>query len=247
MKKSIFITCVLLATAFTLTAQNVTPTQKSITVTGVAETEVVPDEIYVQVDLREYDKKGFGKIGIDSIKRNFLAACRSIGLPDSTITLQAYQGYDNSYWLMRKTRKKDPDLKASISYTIKLSTVKTMDALVDVLDDEATQNFFIAKVDYSKATELKKQLKISAIKAAKAKAIYLTEAIDEHLGGAVTITDIEDRVTAYDNSYIAQTRVGANVNYRGNTSYFQSIPDDNGIGFKKLKFQFQVNVEFALQ
>ena len=40
--------------------------QKTINVSGTAQMEVVPDEIYVQVELREYDKKGGGKVEIDS-------------------------------------------------------------------------------------------------------------------------------------------------------------------------------------
>ena len=40
--------------------QNViNPYPKTITVNGSAELEIVPDEIYVMVDLKEYEKKGF--------------------------------------------------------------------------------------------------------------------------------------------------------------------------------------------
>lgn len=243
MKNVIFMAALVLTAIFSATAQTNAPRQRSITVTGTAETEVVPDEIYVQVDLREYDKKGVGKINIDNIKRNFLQACHNIGLPDSAITVQGYQGYDGNYWITRKNNKKDPDLKASISYTVKLSAVKTIDALVDVLDDEATQNFFIAKVDYSKTPELKKQLKTSAIKAAKDKAIYLTEAIEEHIGGAISITDVDIENSADNNAYISQARLYAFANKA------EGAPGGNneGVGFRKIKFQFQVNVEFALK
>ena len=57
------------------------------------------------------------------------------------------------------------------------------------MDDEATQNFVIAKTGYSKMEELKKELKIAAIKAAKEKANYLSGAIGEHVGEAVTINE----------------------------------------------------------
>jgi len=42
-----------------------------------------------------------------------------------------------------------------------------MDALVDKLDDDATQSFLIVSTSHSKITEFRKQLKIQAIKAAK--------------------------------------------------------------------------------
>jgi len=236
---------VLAAGAISAHAQTTQPRQKSISVSGTAEAEVIPDEIYVQVDLREYDKKGAGKIDIETIKNDFLQACKNAGIADTLITVQRYQGSDN-FWLSRRASKKAPDLKASISYWVKLNTTKQVETLVDLLDDEATQNFSIAKLEYSKRTELKKQLKINAIKAAKAKAQYLTEAIDEHLGGAITITDIEDNNAgngmgnANANGYYAQTRLGSNAAYEYDKG-------SSGIAFKKIKFQFQVSVEFALQ
>lgn len=245
--KQVFLFTLALLVFITVNAQQNTPKQKSITVTGVAETEVTPDEIYVQVDLREYDKRGVGKINIDTIKSNFLAACKSIGIADSNISVQAYQS-NNNYWELKRSRKKNPDMNATISYMIKLGDTRKMDELVDRLDDEATQNFFIAKLDYSKKVELKKQLKINAIKGAKDKATYLTSAIDEHIGGAISITDLEgsaefvgnliNQSNGYPNKYMSP-RYYTNISSRSD--------NDNNIGFSKLKFHFEVSVEFALQ
>lgn len=47
------------------------PPQKTISVNGSAQKEVTPDMIYVQVSLREYDKKGGGKIDIKALKEIF--------------------------------------------------------------------------------------------------------------------------------------------------------------------------------
>src|SRR3954453_10591592 len=98
---------ILIAFAFSLflreaIAQEAKPVQKTISVTGSSEMEVVPDEIYVQVDLREYNKKNGDKIDITTIKNNFLAACKSLGLNDKDVTIQSYQGYDNNYWYWKK-------------------------------------------------------------------------------------------------------------------------------------------------
>ena len=70
-------------------AQEIKPVQKSISVGGSSEIEVVPDEIYVQVDLREYNKKNGDKVNINTIKNNFLEACKSIGLTDKDVTVPA--------------------------------------------------------------------------------------------------------------------------------------------------------------
>ncbi|MEP7317326.1 MAG: SIMPL domain-containing protein [Panacibacter sp.] len=220
-------------------AQEVKPVQRTISVSGSSQIEIVPDEIYVQVDLREYNKKNGDKIDINSIKNNFLAACKSIGLTDKDVTVQSYQSYDNNYWMIKKNKKQNPDLKASISYWVKVSKTEKLDELVDKMDDEATQNFFIAKASYSKMDELKKEMKIAAVKAAKEKAIYLSEVIGEHIGEAVTINDPTE-VNNYPQPYYANTTmqraVAADV----------SEPALN-VDFKKMKIQFEVSVVFALK
>lgn len=53
----------LTAILFTLSSfsqTQINPYPKTITVTGSAEMEIISDEIYVQVDLKEYEKKGQG-------------------------------------------------------------------------------------------------------------------------------------------------------------------------------------------
>jgi len=220
-------------------AQETKPIQKTISVNGSSEIEVVPDEIYVQVDLREYNKKNGDKVDINTIKNNFLAACKSIGLTDKDVTVQSYQGYDNNYWWMKKKKKENPDLKASISYSVKVGKVDMLDALVDKMDDEATQNFFIAKASYSKMDELKKDLKIAAVKAAREKAIYLSEAIGEHIGEAITINDPTE-VNLPPKPYYANEMLKA-----ARTEDSTAPPMD--VDFKKIKIQYEVNVVFALK
>jgi uncharacterized protein YggE len=134
--------------------------QRTINVNGTAEMEVVPDEIYVQVELREYDKKGVGKIDIESIKTSFLTAAKSIGLSETDLSVQGYSGWDGNYLVYKKNKKQNPDMKAGITYWVKVNSTSKMDELVNKLDDEATTNFFIAKVSHSKIQEFKKQLKI---------------------------------------------------------------------------------------
>src|SRR5215204_1973070 len=78
------------------------PYPKTITVNGSAEMEIIPDEIYVQVDLKEYEKKGQGKINIETIKRNFLNNVKAIGIPDSLVSITAYDGFGGNPWLRKK-------------------------------------------------------------------------------------------------------------------------------------------------
>jgi uncharacterized protein len=240
MKRIVVILSMLLFAFSSFSQPDKSPYPRTITVTGSAEMEIIPDEIYVQVDLKEYDKKGQGKIGIDKIKQDFLNTVKTLGIPDSLVSIAGYDGNNwNPWW--RKKSKKD-ELYASISYQIKLKTSKQVDDLVDRLDDNATQNFFIQRTSSSKMEELRKKLKIEAIKAAKEKAGYLAEAIDERLGVAVTINEPMEYYTPYvQNFRMANKAMVAEGVVAGVDT--AATPVD----FEKIKLKYDVTVIFALQ
>lgn len=210
---------------------------RMINVTGTAEVELIPDEIFVQIDLREYDKKGSGKIDIETIKNKFLAAAKAMGLTEKEISVQGYSGYNNWWWYNTK-KKKDPDMKASISYLVKLKSTGQMDELVKRLDDEATQNFSIQKVSHSKLEEMKKDLKIQAITNAKEKAVYLAAALGEKIGRAYSINE-PNEVGNYPGPRLYATAMKMEMQ-----SDASAPPLD--VDFKKIKIKFDVNISFEL-
>lgn len=231
--KKIITTAILAFFITGLFAQAPNPYPKTINVNGSADMEITPDEIYVLVSLKEYEKKGNGKISLEKIKNDFLNSCTSIGLADSVITIASYEGN-----LLKKRRSKE-ELYASISYQVKFNNSKKMDELVNKLDDEATQSFDVVRVSHSKIQEYRRQMRIQAIKAAKEKAAYLTEAVGESLGTAVTISEYNrDIVQPYSQaSYANKVRID-------NVSFFSN---DSDIDFKKIKVYMEVNVVFAIK
>ena len=222
------------------------PFPKTITVSGSAEMEIVPDEIYVNITLREYQKRGDNKKEIETIKTAFLENCKAIGLPDSVISIISFTGFNNYYSF--KKRKKDPDMQSSITYQVKFKSSELMDKLVEKLDDEATQNFVIASTSHSKMTEFRRQLKIKAVQAAKDKGIYLTEAVSERLGEAITIIepDESNNTLAFANGFASN-----NAYSQTNLSFRDSSRSESGaeqeIDFKKIKLRYEVSVVFALK
>jgi hypothetical protein len=205
---------------------------------------VIPDEIYVNIMLREYQKKNQDKKELETIKSDFLGFCTAAGIADTCISIQSYTGYSNYYWL-RKKKKKDQDLMATITYQVKFSNAKEMDQLIEKLDDDATMSFDIAYTSHSKLTEFRRQLKIQAIKAAKDKGIYLTEAIGEKLGGAITVREpMEPGVNAYSgNIQIRGANSISNYSKFSASDYEKSLD----VEFKKMKLRFEVEVIFAIQ
>jgi uncharacterized protein len=238
--KKIFILLIAAFLFVAAKAQNANTMQRTITVTGTSQLEVTPDEIYVQIDLREYNKKNGDKVDIESIKNNFLQVCKNMGFADTDIVVQNYSGWDGNYWWYQQNKKKNPDMKAGITYWVKVATTQQMDQLVDKLDDQATQNFTIAKTDYSKLNAMRKQLKIDAIKNAREKAVYLAEAAGAQVGEAITINEPTDV-----NENEPRPRIMYAMAKVANTT------DDNepamNVDFKKIKIQFEANVVFALK
>lgn len=217
---------------------NVNPYPRTITVNGSAEMEITPDEIYVQVYLKEYEKKGSGKIAIDKIRQDFLTAVRLLGLPDSSVTVSGYDANNYNPWLRKKNKKEE--LYASITYQVKLRNTAQVDQLVDKLDDNATQNFYISRTSHSKMEEFRKTLKIQAVKAAKEKAQYLSDAVGEKVGVAVTINEPNE----YFQPYYANMRSNMMMKTE---AMDQSSSEQTQADFKKMKIRYDVNVVFELR
>ena len=212
--------------------------QRTINANGSAQLEITPDEIYVQIELREYNKKSGEKVDIETIRNQFLTAAKSMGIADTNVVIQGYSGWDGNYWWYQKNKKKNPDMKAGITYEVKMKTVNDMDKLVDKLDDQATQNFYMSRTSHSNMDSIKKQLKIQAIKAAKEKAVYLAAALGDEVGQALVINDPVESGNYPRPLY-------ANVMMKAEAAD-QSAPAMD-VDFKKIKLQFDVNVTFELK
>ncbi len=219
---------------------SINPYPKTITVSGSAEMEIVPDQIFVNIQLTEYQKRGETKRDLETIKTQFLESCKAVNIPDSAITISSYSGSNGSYYYMRK--KKPQDLFSSITYQIKFKSSELMDKLVDKLDDNATQNFQVASTSHSKMSEYRKQLKIMAIQAAKDKGIYLSDAIGEKIGETITITEpAEWQQTSYGVNALRSQAVYRARDEDGYDGVSQALE------FKKIKLRYEVNVVFALK
>lgn len=213
---------------------------KKITVIGSAETEVVPDEIYMSFTLREYLNDGKQKVDLENIKTTFLKTCNASGVADSNIVISSYTGYERwDYYYYRK-RRMEPDFMASITYTVKASSADVLDKIVATLDDKALENFFISKTSYSKIEELRKDVKIKALKASQDKAKYLAESIGEEIGEALLIQEI-------DNSYVSDFAESNASGFLKAAEPDQSEAFDTGKKFARLKVRYEMNCEFALE
>ena len=209
---------------------------KRIIVTGSAEMEVEPDEIFVNFELKEYYNRQKIKEGIEQIKKSFLEACAKAGISKDDIRVQGMGGSGYDYWYWRKN-KRDPDFLATVNYIIKFSSVSKLDGLVPLLNDEGTSNMYISKISHSKLEDFRKQVKIQATQAAKQKAQYLAESIGEKTGPAIMIEEFGGSQPVMYNR-MAMSNVAMETEGAGEES---STP------FQKMKIRFEIRAEFELQ
>ncbi len=66
--------------------------------------EIIPDEIYVNVVLREYQKRGENKKELETLKTDFINACKLSGIADSAVSIVSYTGYNSYFWLKKKKK-----------------------------------------------------------------------------------------------------------------------------------------------
>src|ERR1043165_8208257 len=212
MKKTILLLSAILAFSFTTKAQE--KNEHSIRVVGTAEMEIVPDEVYVSVTLKEYTSKEKKKYTIEELEKGLVNFLEKV-----TMTEKKDIKMDNmsAYVLAMKRKKKDEVITKS--YDIKFKNSQQVYELYSVMDSLGISRAYVSKYSHSKMDEYKKQIKINAIKAARDKADYLMVAIGEKAGKAISVTETTGFVSVDDGTYDNRRE----NNYYGNvTQSYQS-------------------------
>ena len=221
-----------------VSAQTVTPLDDLpfIEVVGIAEREVVPDEIFIAVTLIERTENK-ETITIDQQESELKAALKGIGLAEN----QLYLSDANANYIRIKRTKKG--VVNSREYLIKVGNAAIVSKVFESLDNLNITRAAISKVSHSKILELKKEVRIAAIKAAKAKANYLLTAIGEEVGSPIIIREQSSGVVNDNYNY--------NVRGFSNQVIIDGVkvrsPELNEIQFKKIKLQATMFTKFKIK
>jgi hypothetical protein len=214
------------------------PPRKSIAVTGTAEMEIVPDEIYVSITLQEYKESG-NKVVMETLEKALREVVNTMKIDAKNLTIEGSYGYRN--YIPKKHKQKEFFL--SKTYQLKMSELSKYNELIDRLEDEGISNVYISRTHHSKMEELKKQLKINAIKAAKEKAGYLLTAINEQLGETLEVNE------QGNNEYFPMYNMRANnvsMNVMGSYDS-KGSSEEPALEMKTIKITCQINVVFAIK
>jgi uncharacterized protein YggE len=211
-------------------------TRPYIDVTGTAEKEVVPDEIFINIVLRErYENKE--KMTIDIQEEKLKTSLKEIGIDIKNLVLSdANADYVKIKW-------KTKDLLTEKDYTLKVTNADAVSKVFGVLDKLTINDAFILKVSHSLIDSLKKEVKIKAIQAAKAKADYLLAAIGEKTGKAIVVEERDYALFQQQNRFLNEVVVNSNYSNQG-LNYKEK--EEDVIQFQKIKIQSGVFVKFLI-
>ena len=211
--------------------------RKKINVSGSAEQEVIPDIIYLSISLKEYFKDNNSKkrVDITDLEKQLYNAVLKAGIDKENLMVNNISSYNYA-----TEKKKNPDFLASKQYRLKVTDLNKWNEIIGSVDAKGVSYTNIDSYDFSGIEALKKELKIKALQAAKAKAQYMVEALGERLGGVIDIQEINNE--AYPQPM-----------YRANAMMMKSeMADMAGAGapeldFKKIKLNYVVNTVFEIK
>ncbi|HTM99958.1 MAG TPA: SIMPL domain-containing protein [Pedobacter sp.] len=210
--------------------------RKKISVSGSAEAEVTPDIIYLSISLKEYFKDNNSKrrVDITDLENQLYNAVMKAGIAKENLMVNNISSYNYA-----TEKKKNPDFLASKQYRLKVTDLNKWNEIISAVDAKGIAYTNIESYDYSKIEDLKKELKIKALQAGKAKAIYMVEALGEKLGGVIDIQEVNNEV-------YPQPMYRANVMMMKSESMAAdaSAPE---LDFKKIKLNYVVNTVFEIK
>jgi len=207
----------------------------NIEVTGTARMDIMPDEIYVFINLRER-ADGKDKISVEEQDKQLKKGLMDLAIDLENLTLS---DSESDYVRISWRRK---EVITTKSYSLKLATAKEVSEVFKKLDEIKIHDAYISRTEHSQIVELRKQLRIDAIKAAKEKADYLLNAIGEEAGHALEIRENQDNY--YGNRYMLNNIQTMSESNFGAERDEELIPE---IGFKKIRLEASIYVKFEIK
>jgi uncharacterized protein len=246
MKRRNLLMIVMLLLSVNVKAQNqkINPLENApyIEVTGYAEQLIIPDEIYIEISLRErYENRE--KITIDQLVNQLRESLLSIGIDIHNMSLtDAYADYVRIHWYRK-------DVLAGKNIVVKVPDAATVASVFMQLEKLEMYNAEISRVACSKIDSLKKEVKMRAIRNATEKCDYLLSTIGQSKGRPLIIDETETPVLKTKENADGVTLRGSSGNayYYADGVKMSSAKLSGAIEFQKIKVQSTIYARYAIK
>lgn len=217
-----------------------------IEVVGSADIEIEPDEIRVSVVIGNNVKKEKEKepvVSLEQAESKLMDILRQVGISKDKVILKnaSTGGYWPYYWYYDRY----DEIGLRKEYEIIVTSNSQLDKLFSSLPGpkEGFLNVNISELKNKNIAEYRKQTKIEAMKAAKAKAEYLLESVGSSAGRLIQATELDEddrggwyRPAAAHSNVISQTSLNAG-----------SSSGEDGTSIRKIKLRYRMKARFEIK
>ena len=204
--------------------------QPYLETTARVDTLVIPDRIYLSILITEADTKG--KTSVEKLENKMADKLKTLGIDiEKQLTLTDLGSNFKKYFLRKVDVQKDKE------YSLLVYDAVTAGRVIMGLESIGISNVNLMKTEYSSLEKLKIDLRKRAVGAAKNQAEAMVLPLDQKLGHALFISDLNTGV-----QYRMEERM---VRVQMSKEADEDQPIE--IEFEKIKVESTVNVKFAIQ
>ena len=203
--------------------------QNYIEVTGTAEMMIVPDKIEITISVTEKDFKT--KQSFADYEKMIIAKLKEIGIPVDKDFMIADMNSRFKYRFISKN-----GVVSSKQYLLIVHDASTANKVFEEFENLGITNIAVTKLDHSLIEKYRREVKINAIKVAKEKAEALAGAINQSIGKAIYISELNNNFGGMENQY----RMSSNTLMEVNN-------EEPGLDFQKIRVKFSISVKFELK
>lgn len=232
--KSIFLTFLILVCAKSLSQTKNFIDLPYIETSAKADTLVIPDKIYISINLNEADSKN--KKSVEDQEKQLETTLKKLNIDtEKDLSLLDFSSNFKSYFL------KGQNVIKSKMYSLLVNNAVTAGKVLAELESVGISNVTIERTEYSKAEELLLGLKSKAVVKSKLTAERLAKPLNQKIGKALYISDINTMSNALQGQ-------APGVQIRGISSiYGNRATEPIYTEFQKVKFEVQVNIKYTLE
>lgn len=205
--------------------------QNYIEITGKAEREITPDRIYLTIRINENSYKNKS---LAEVEKNMIDGFAQMGIDTKKNLVVKDIASNFKYYLLKGNSP-----KLSKEYELLTTDAKMAGKVIVMLQSIGISSVSISKIENSKIEEYENEVRVEAVKNAKQKAILLAEAIDQKIGKAIYIAEVNEYGMTPVYALSTMTR-GIKVS---NSDEYEA-PD---IEFENITIKESVSVRFELQ
>ncbi len=228
--KAIVLVTALLAFAVVAQGQKNFIDQNYIEVKGVAEMELVPNEIYLNIHIDEKDTKN--KESVEVLEKQMFSALRKAGIKlEKQLSVSDFGSNIKQHFIKKSNVIKSKDFELLVYDT------KILAKVFVELEKLKISNIGILRVDHSDIEKFRQEVKIKAIKAGKEKASALCQAIGETVGKAIYINETSSH---FKNQY-------ANTSFRIRGASSLAKVKELDLNFQNIKLEYTVLLRFVIK